>query len=218
MKNIVITVHDVSPKYMDEIKVIFKYLERIGVKEKVILVVPDFDKRYDIISDNFIELIKEQENSEIALHGLHHSVYEFLFMTKKNAKNALTWGKQLLSRSFNTVPSGFVAPMWLQSYGSIKGVKESGFTYTALFTKVIFFNSKKFYSIPTNFDWGSMTLNRLSMRINKAILKTKKSGIIRFAIHPKDVENGLIEEEITILKSLINKGWKPITYELLEDC
>ena len=86
IKNIVITVHDVSPKYMDEIEDIFKNLERIGVKEKVLLVVPDFDKRYDIISDNFIKLIKEQENSEIALHGLYHSVYEFLFMTKKNAK------------------------------------------------------------------------------------------------------------------------------------
>ena len=92
------------------------------------------------------------------------------------AKKALSWGKQLLYRSFNIVPTGFVAPMWLQSYGSIKGVKESGFTYTALFTKVIFFNSKKFYSIPINFDWGLMILNRFALRINKAIIKKKNQG------------------------------------------
>jgi len=97
-KQIVISIHDAAPNFTDELKVVFKALDELGVKKRTILIVPSFAKENLLSEDkDFIEFMLEEERNgaELGLHGIYHRNFEFRTYDYEGAKSALELGRQI---------------------------------------------------------------------------------------------------------------------------
>jgi len=218
-KKIVVSVHDITPRFQRECEIIFGKLAELGVSQRTLLITPNFADDYPIDQDEkFIAMMNKEKESgaELALHGLIHQNFEFYKKDYSQAKSALQTGIKLFENAFGFKPKGFVAPQWLQSRGSISALKELGFNYTGILRKVIFFgNGKEIKTLPLNFDWGNSFLDHIFVLINKSAASLKKTGLIGFAVHPMDIPNGVFDKEMNLLAELIDKKWLPLSYENL---
>jgi len=219
-KHIVISIHDAAPNFTNELKIVFKALDDLDVKKRTILIVPNFVKN-NLISENkrFVEVMFEQERNgaELGLHGIYHRNFEFKSYDYEGAKSALELGRQIFFDAFGKVPNGFVAPQWLQSKGSLRAIFELEFLYTATLRTLRYSDGMELKTFPLNFDWGNSFLDKIITELNNFAIKFRKKGLIRFAVHPMDVPNGVFEREMEILSKLLKKGWKPVTYEELNN-
>ena len=217
-KQIVISIHDAAPNFTNELKIVFKALDDFGVKKRTILIVPDFAKQNLLVDDtDFVKFMldEEQNGAELGLHGIYHRNFEFKSYDYEGAISALKLGRQIFFDAFGKYPPGFVAPQWLQSKGSLRAIRELGFLYTATLRTLRYSDGIKFHTFPLNFDWGNSFLDKVITELNNFAVKFRRKGLIRFAVHPMDVPNGVFEREMEILSRLIKKGWQPTTYEEL---
>ncbi|GEM_PF-1393938 len=215
-KQIVISIHDAAPNFTQKLKTVFNVLDELGVKKRTILIVPDFAKE-NLLSENknFIEFMLDEERNgaELGLHGIYHHNFEFKSYDYEGAKAALEFGRKVFFDAFGKYPKGFVAPQWLQSKGSLRAIHELGFLYTATLRTLRYSDGKEFKTLPLNFDWGNSFLDKVIAELNNLAVKFRRKGLIRFAVHPMDVPNGVFEREMAILSNLLKKGWQPTTYE-----
>jgi len=217
-KKIVVSVHDATPRFHDECLIIFNKLDKIGVNQRTLLITPNFAGKYPIDRDEKFIVMMEREKQrgfELALHGLTHRNFEFYKKNYIEAKKSLQQGMEIFENAFGFLPKGFIAPQWLQSKGSLKAVEELGFDYTAVLRTLKYFNGKEYKTFPLNFDWGNSFLDKIIIAGNKFIASLRGTGLIRFAVHPMDIPNGIFEKEMKILEKLIADGWKPVSYENL---
>jgi len=217
-KKIVVSVHDITPRFHKECLKIFKTLDELGINNRTLLITPDFAGRFPIDEDEeFISMMnrEKQRGAELALHGLVHQNFEFYKKDYEEAKTALQTGMKMFEQTFGFLPRGFVAPQWLQSKGSLQAVLELGFYYTASLRKLRYSDGKEYQTFPLNFDWGNSLLDKIITTINNFTASFRKSGLIRFAVHPMDIPNGVFDKEMKLLKMLTADGWKTASYENL---
>ena len=218
-KKIVVSVHDITPRFHDECAEIFRTLDKLNVSQRSLLITPNFAGKFPIDKDEkFISMMKNEKETgaELALHGLVHQNFEFYKKNYAEAKLSLQTGIKLFENAFGFAPKGFVAPQWLESKGALKAVQELGFSYAGVLRKIIYFESgAQFKTFPLNFDWGNSLLDHTIALINKAVASFRKSGLIRFAVHPMDIPNGVFEKEMDLLSNLLKKNWTPVSYENL---
>jgi len=217
-KKIVVSVHDITPRFHNECVEIFKKLDELGVNQRSLLITPEFAGKF-LIDENeeFIAMMnnEKQNGAELALHGLIHQNFEFYKKNYDEAKSALQRGMDIFEKAFGYVPRGFVAPQWFQSKGSLQAIQELGFLYTAVFRSLRYSDGKEFKTLPLNFDWGNSVLDKIITAVNKFAVSFRKTGLIRFAVHPMDIPNGVFDEEMKILARILDDGWEPVSYENL---
>lgn len=230
-KYLVIAFHDASPACFFEMKKFFSMLNNLGIKKKSILVTPNWHKENDISKDKkFIKFIKEEieYGSEIVLHGFYHEsqmdlrsrffyfikegVDEFRKIDKKTAKLLIIKGILILNKVFNFKPHGFIAPNWAMSKDVKKIIHNLNLYYTTRSSVV--FKDKKVNSLVYGFSAGNNPLLKFIVKYFSFLrLKFYSPRIIRFEIHPDEI--GLIDFEKNLIKEVLKKGYKPITFSEL---
>jgi len=218
MKKIALSVHDVTPRYQQELEIIFAALDHLGATSRTELIVPDFQRQYRIDADPaFIAMIRAEKAKgvDVSLHGIHHDYAEYFRFDYDQARVTLEEGLRLFRAAFGFDPPGFVAPQWLQSRGSLRTVREHGFEYTATLSGMFCRNGARYWTFPHNFDWGVVWVDKLISCRNKIIGRLRRSGVIRFDIHPMDIPDGVFEEELRQLRYLLEHGWQAVSCEQL---
>ncbi len=222
-RRIVIGVHDASPKFREETFAILRALDELGISNPAVHVVPDFGGRWSIAASgrDFAHLLADRckGGCELSLHGFRHGRWEFRHLSYAEATAALQRGMELFADAFGFLPRGFVAPNWRPSTASLQAAADLGFAYAVLFTRIVYFPDRTLPITTLNFDWwGIRVLNRMSLWLNRLRVSVMKSGLLSFAIHPRDVNEGLLGRELRLLESLLESGWKPVTYEDVCEC
>lgn len=154
-KKLIVSVHDVTPKYSGELSEIVAELERIGVNKRSILVVPNWEEKYDLRQDdNFVSWLHDlkAKGDEIVLHGYNHKsekrqghyknllqwfmgelfaqgTAEFQNLGYLDSINKIEKGKNILVQVGLEDITGFVAPAWLTNSNVEDALKVSGFKY-----------------------------------------------------------------------------------------
>ncbi len=234
-KNIIISIHDISPIFKKELKIIFDYLNRMKIKEKEAFVILNWLGEHPLENDKkFIKELKtEFSSAQINFHGMTHYsqdqslIKRFLFgkehayggeFTKKNTKQIEQIFKSsfiIFKRIFNKHPKNFIAPRWENSNELLEVCKKMKIDYAeAPFHLINLRKDKKKPSLVLCFDYGSNKLLNYLPRIYAPVFVFLSSLFnlpLRFSIHPNDVKNGNIEFEMNLLKKLLNNGWKPCT-------
>lgn len=231
-KFLIISVHDVSPAFMDNIKVIFDSLNKLDVKRSL-LIVPDFHSKHDIRKDkNFINLIKKEKKkgNELVLHGFYHiskkdfltrflyftpkGVNEFKKINEKEAEKLLKEGSSIMKKLFGEKPKGFIAPNWSMNKKVKKLILKEGYYYTT--RNSIVFPDKKIDSFVFGFSAGDNILLGFLIRLFCFFrLKLYHPRIIRFVIHPQEAD--IIQWEEKLLKGILRKGYTSITLSELRN-
>ena len=219
MKKIAVSVHDVTPRFSKELEEIFAALDVAGVKVRSELVVPDYQRQFNLSEHpDFVAMLKEHRSRgcDVSLHGIYHDYAEFYRFGYDMAKDALRRGLDIFGEAFNFIPPGFVAPQWLQSRGSLRAVWENEFVYTATLTGVHFKSGNTAKAFPLNYDWGPLMVDRIITCCNNLACHIRSSGLIRFSMHPMDIPDRMFEAEMRQLRFLLEHGWEPTSYEQLQ--
>ncbi|MDD9952946.1 MAG: DUF2334 domain-containing protein [Candidatus Woesearchaeota archaeon] len=227
MQRLFLTVHDVTPKFMEECRQIFEELAKRNIKAFNILVTPNWHGKAPIERNTeFINLVKKQPGT-IVLHGYEHkprkknAFYEALDLNKgpefsgieaAAIDRKLKLGLASLKKAFNIEPRGFVPPYWVYSKRH-KKLLEKYFKYYADKRGIDYFE-KKFPAVPIIYSGGKYFSTLLAYTSH---LRTtfKKEGIIRFALHPDDITYGTFARALKDLDFLLKNGWQPSVYEEL---
>lgn len=218
MQKIALSIHDVTPRYQKELETIFAELDKLGLTSRTELVVPDFQRQFNIAADaSFIAFMQAEKakGAEISLHGIHHDYAEYFRFNYDQARTTLDEGLKIFTAALGFAPPGFVAPQWVQSRGSLKAVWEHDFIYTATLTGMFCRDGRKYWTFPHNFDWGLVWIDRLIAVRNKMVGRLRRSGLIRFDFHPMDIPDGVFEEELSQLRYLLDHGWEAMSCEQL---
>jgi len=153
--NLIVSVHDVTPRHKSELLEIVSELDRIGISRRSILVTPNWWDRYDLRKeDNFVAWLHELRDGgdEIVHHGYNHrsdkrkghyktifewfvgevfaqGTGEFQNLTFQEARAKIEKGNRIFSDVGLTDIVGFVAPAWLVNGEVETALKDSGFKY-----------------------------------------------------------------------------------------
>lgn len=155
MKKLIVSVHDVTPKFSGELTEMVAELDRIGINKRSVLVVPNWKGEYDLRQDdNFVSWLHglKASGDEMVLHGYNHKsekrkgYYKNLFqwfmgevfaqgtgefqnVTYEEARQKLRNGKKVFSDVELDDVVGFVAPAWLTNKNVEKALKDEGLQY-----------------------------------------------------------------------------------------
>lgn len=160
----IISVHDATPKYMEELKYLFQ--KKIGETNpnvhRWIGIVPNWGGEWDIRKHpEFIDLMKmlQSQGWELVLHGLTHGrpshppFYKFLFkskdifefrgLSKNEAEVKLQVAVNIFEEAFGFKPKGFIAPNWTISMEGKEVLKEMQFEFVGEFSGVYWLKTGK---------------------------------------------------------------------------
>jgi peptidoglycan/xylan/chitin deacetylase (PgdA/CDA1 family) len=218
MKKVAVSVHDVTPRFEKELEIIFSELDKSGVPIRSELVVPDYQRQFNLGSHpEFCAMLKEHRKGgcDVSLHGIYHDYAEFYRFDYNTARDALNRGLDIFESAFDFSPPGFVAPQWLQSRGSLRAVREHDFAYTSTLTGVHFKDGSIAKAFPLNYDWGLNSVDHIISCCNSLACRLRRGGLIRFSMHPLDIPDRMFDAEMKQLHMLLDHGWEPVSYEQL---
>ncbi len=242
VKRLHLTLHDVSPVHENTLRKIHSAICELGVVRYSMLVVPDYHGEWPLERfPAFCQWLRELEENgvEMVLHGSRHSgeiadlgtadrirssIFtrgegEFLGLDENRATKLLQEGREVLKRTLGVEVKGFAAPAWLYSNGTIAALAKTGFIFAENRWRV--WNpatGRTILRMPiVNYAGGGLlkrSLAALWVRVSGTVLVG--SEILRFAIHPCDFENNVVENAVLKrLKSLLKTRDTVIFRDLL---
>jgi predicted deacetylase len=157
---LVVSVHDISPSALPEVRWILERLDALDVRPRVLLVVPCQAGREDVRrSLELVQLLRAEveAGSEIAMHGFTHradgplrgglltrlrarlaagGTAEFASLELAEMQRRLGEGRAML-QEIGLQPAGFCAPAWLSPPELPPLLAAEGMRYLTTFTSVI---------------------------------------------------------------------------------
>lgn len=148
MKKLIVSLHDVTPVLADRSKRITDIIMEKTGSSFTMLVVPDYHSkgRLDRYPE-FCSWLRELQDLgvEIGQHGLTHLDYsarsplpgrlftdgegEFLSSSASDAEERIRTGSDILSNAIGREPSGFTAPAWLYSRGTVEALRSFSYEW-----------------------------------------------------------------------------------------
>jgi predicted deacetylase len=207
-----ISLHDVAPATLDECRDVLDFLDTLNAGPVALLVVPDYHGRGRVDRDPaFVSFVdaRIRRGDEVVLHGLRHvdsaplglgvrewlerRVYtagegEFSRLDTATARRALLRGLAIL-RGAGWHPTGFVAPAWLMSPGTLEALEDLPFRYCSTRSEVVLLDTGTRLPAPSlvvstrshGRRMASIAWNAALARVNARRL------LVRAALHPSDL-------------------------------
>lgn len=211
-RRLCISLHDVAPATLDDCIRTLAFLDELRLGPVALLVVPDYHGLGRVDRDaRFASFIESRIlcGDEIVLHGFHHQdtadfgngvydwlerrVYtagegEFACLDIKTARRRLLRGLCVL-RSAGWQPSGFVAPAWLMSQGTLCALDDLPLRYFATRDSVVVLKSGVRIAAPSFVVSTRAVWRRTASQVwNQALLlRHANDAVIRVALHPADL-------------------------------
>jgi predicted deacetylase len=224
-KKAVISFHDASIVFQKEIENVMHSIPQ----KKSFLITPLWHGKGHL-DEQFARLMRSEDN---LLHGLtHRSDYfdpysillmnknisrEFLHLDYASTETKIALGVKLFQDKMDDSPRGFIPPMWYHNKHTMTVLKEMAFCYTETWTTFVDLkNDNILSSYPLSLDYGSNSmLSDIYYKGWKTYFKLKKPPLIRVAIHPSDMRNGMIAKMQEMLTRLEDENYTFLTYSEL---
>jgi len=237
-KELVVSIHDVSPLTRERTDAILRDLALAGVDKTSLLVIPDHHHRGNIAHDSgFADWLSTacSAGHEAVLHGYYHlrparnddgpwkraitrsytaGEGEFFDLEKAAARRLLEQGLRDLA-ACGISPSGFIAPAWLLGPEAEEAVREAGFQYTTRISTVKDFLARRAHRSRSQV-WSVRAAWRraCSLAWNHLLFRaTSATRLARIGIHPPDWDHPAIRRQILELAGKALAGREPMTYD-----
>jgi predicted deacetylase len=238
MRNLVVSIHDVSPLTQAGCARILDDLRELGVPVTSLLIIPNHHERAPVTeSKDFRGWLKAKvsEGHEPILHGYFHArspkdtdagivkftnqIYtagegEFYDLDRSEASRRLRRGLSDLEFLGRPI-SGFVAPAWLLGFEAEAAVRQVGFRYITTVSSVDVFAGLHRY-VSRSLVWSTRSSWRrvVSLAWNHGLSsRLRERPLLRIAIHPTDREIPMVWAQVKSLLSSALEARRPLTYE-----
>jgi predicted deacetylase len=237
MKSLVVSLHDVSPLTQIWCKEILAQLRQLGIGKVSLLVIPNHHQRAPIAGNSDFQswLTRMIEGGhEPVLHGYFHQrkkhnteslrtkwtteIYtagegEFFDLSTVEASMRAQRGLEDLAFLPRKVV-GFIAPAWLLGANAELAIRKLGFLYTTRLDRVQTFGRTadiRSQSLvwSTRAPWRA----RASLWWNRYLaFALARSPLIRIGIHPSDLQNSAVWEQVRRLAAATRRSRNCLTY------
>jgi len=236
-KELVVSIHDVSPRTRPRTEVILADLARVGVCQTSLLVIPDHHHHGNVSDDpDFARWLSAacEAGHEAVLHGYFHlrenkpgdgpwkkfltrsytaGEGEFFDLGRTEAGRLLDQGRRDLA-ACGVSPTGFIAPAWLLGDEAEEAACAAGFEYTTRIATVHDFVSGITHASRSQVWSVRAAWRRACSLVWNALLFHTTSGaqLTRIGIHPPDWDHPPIRQQILRLAEMSLATRKPTTY------
>jgi predicted deacetylase len=235
---LVVSLHDVSPHTRENCEQALATLDRLGVSQCSLLVIPDHHHRGHFLADpEFCAWLKAQSarGHEIVIHGYYHqrerrpaeSTVQKLttrFYTAdegefydldRPAATALVQKARADFQKLGLNPAGFIAPAWLLSREAEAALRDCGCEYTTRLGSVLDLRHARLHP-SQSLVWSvrSAWRRKLSLAWNALLFRRLAANpLLRISIHPVDVKHPAIWAQISSLIASALSDRTSLTYQ-----
>lgn len=229
-KKFILELHDVTPRFSDEVTAMLRLADELGAGEPVILWTPHWPGREDKGPDRrFAEFIAARAG-EIVLHGYTHhaagSVWhkllygepaasEFKNLKKEEAYRLLKKGKSQLEDWSGKAVDWFCAPRWHYGKGTVTALQELGFSGYFEKNRLVFLDGRVLPVPVLSFDNGTRKIiDSVNRRIRRKQVEQLFAcpRLFRLALHPRDMNRPVIKKEIEEIRDRLQRdNWCAVT-------
>jgi uncharacterized protein len=217
------SIHDVTPYHLQRLEQLVPIIEEVVGKGKfALLVVPDFHREGRLDQNAvFAKQLRgwADDGCDIFLHGFTHldeSEYssfgaglkakrltagegEFLGLSYYDATRKLIDGRKVVEDIIGRPVTGFIAPAWLYSPGSLRAIADQGFDLCEDHFRVWNPQNDEVYARGPVVTYASRSPTRLLSSLlwsRIATVALSRANVVRFAVHPHDVDAPELVAEI----------------------
>jgi uncharacterized protein len=234
-RQLVVSIHDVSPPEWGRAARMLARLEGAGVRRCSLLVIPNFQGKWPLDRHAaFCDWLRQRqdEGHEIVLHGYEHigvgqprTLYdrfrnrwytqgegEFLSLDYEQASGRIERGLALLLESGLHV-YGFVAPAWLINRDGLRAAANRGLQYTNSYLRLVDLQSRTSCFAPS-LVFGPGSLNEdvavgVQRRLSGAVAALR---LVRVVLHPPCIDHPVRFDRILAMIAAQLRSHEAATY------
>ncbi len=225
MKTVIVSIHDVSPRFQKEAETILNHFVDVPV---CVFITPLWDGWHRFKPD-FIEILRDTEK---VLHGLTHRSHgrdlggnimafssrsdrELFHLSREQTYRRVDLGRRLFENAFGETPLGYVPPTWFHNRYSISLLHEMGFLFTETARQIIDLRqNEKNNAVAICLDYGNNRLLETFFTYGwRFIVHHFSPDVVRLSVHPSDVRNGFLPHLDTMISILKDKNYTFMTYQ-----
>lgn len=232
---LVVTIHDVAPATLAQVRELRAALARWGVARVTLLAVPRFHGGVRLADDVATARWLQERcvaGDEVALHGYYHvqtgaparrwdrlrarvfTAGEGECLAPREAlPELLQRGRDELAALLGAAPAGFVAPAWLEPRGLGALLEQHGFTWheTSLALEAL---APKRRALAPVIGYATRSALRLAAALawSRALaVALGRAALLRLAVHPADVGSPAVMSELERVARLTLRDRRAVT-------
>lgn len=225
----VVCVHDVSPRFTQELATIISRLREMVGTQFSLALVPCWHHRFDLRNNgHFLDLISHSD--EYLLHGFSHIQHTrhsiFSWLTRQadefagygyaEAQTRMVQGCEILQTACGRRAAGFVPPAWSMGPVDMKMVQECNLQFITRYFSVDMVNGS---SVPINsWSWDSgrfASAGYVSHVWANTLQLFRPESIPVIVIHPIDVARGFFTVAIRLIQRFLTVGRTPCRFDTI---
>lgn len=239
---LVVSIHDVMPAYADEIRLLLAHLDALGVRPRVLKVVPNAGGCGPIAAiSSLARLLRDEQcaGSEVVLHGYTHQASgplrgawpvrcrarlfvgdagEFLALDDACLAARLEAGQRELA-ALGIAPAGFCAPGWLAPRSILTALRRLDFRYYVGMNALYDLRAGRRRWLPwAGYMGGGAWHERLVYLGGAAQLAVSPAApVVKVFLHPQHIHESENYARVLRLLARLVRERQPITYSGLLD-
>ena len=225
MRPFLVCVHDATPAYARETRVMLRDLAPLVGRRLSFGVVPDWPGEWPLRAHpDYCRLVQEA-SEELLLHGYFHQRQrgrgpvtllaegcdEMNGLGLEKTRRTLERGQDVFTEVFGAPARGFLAPAWQPGYVRRKHCNALGLKHLLGFFSLESWLGRRVPLATATWDcgrWGG--LGHLGHGIGW-VLQSLDRGVPALAIHPRDLDRGFWPKILRLTRKLLAAGYQPTT-------
>jgi predicted deacetylase len=207
------SIHDVSPRFEDEVQRLVDLLDPHVGKRIAMLVVPNHwgdapivqgsafaarlrswaDAGFEMFVHGYFHRDEARHESALARARARHMTAregEFLGLSREVASARIAEGRALIEDVIGRSVDGFVAPAWLYGAGAVEALADAGVPIAEDHLRVWSPRNKRELARGPVITWASRTRVRLGSSLVAApLLRRLPMRVLRVGVHPPDIRH-----------------------------
>jgi hypothetical protein len=225
MCHFLVCIHDATPAYARETRVMVRDLAPLVGRRLSVGVVPNWHGEWPLAAHpDYCRLVRES-SEELLLHGYYHQrpqgwgptsllaekSDEMNGLDPEQTRRSLERGQRDLAEVFGEPARGFLAPAWQSGHVRQDLENAPGLEHVLGFFSLESRKGRKVPLATLTWDCGRWGwLGHIGQGIGW-LLQSLDRGVPALAIHPRDLERGFWPQIVRVTRELIENGYEPVT-------
>jgi peptidoglycan/xylan/chitin deacetylase (PgdA/CDA1 family) len=225
MKRFLVCIHDATPAYARETRLMIRDLAPVLGSRLAFGVVPDWHGEWPLTSHpDFCRMLQES-GGERLLHGYFHQRRrgwgpatllvergdEMSGLNADETRRTLARGQRVFTVVFGEPARGFVAPAWQRGRVSLAHARDLGLDHVLGFFSLQSGPGRRVPLATWSWDCGRWKwLGHVGHGIGW-VSRSLGRGVPTLAIHPRDLDRGFWPTILRLTRQLVETGHEPVT-------
>jgi hypothetical protein len=225
-RRFLVCVHDATPAYARETRVIIRDLAPLLGRRLSFGVVPDWHGEWPLGAHrDYCRLVRET-SEELLLHGYRHRRQrgwgpitalaegsdEMNGLGFEETRRTLEHGQHVFTEVFGAPARGFLPPAWQRGHLHLRDAMTPGLDHVVGFFSLESLDGRKVPLATWSWDCGRWTwLGQIGHRVGALLKSMDDRRVPTLAIHPRDLERGFWPKILRLVQQLLDNGYEPST-------